>query len=456
MNAPLDHTTYEAWLLDRSEGLLTPEEERALDAFLLLNPHLAPDGRTLPSVPTILASLDALDKQALKRSIPPAGLVSPTTVEDHLIARLEGDLDQHQVDALRAFLTAHPEWQHADRTYALTKLVPEAVAFASKRELQRHFPPQGLPTLHTLDDHLIARLEGDLTPTQARALDELLKVHETRQRDWALIQATRVDASTIHFPAKEVLKKRAGRVLPIAFGSRYVRLAAAASVAILLAVGLWFLRAPDAPEQRMARVTNRAVPEPKNSGAPPSKIEVGPSNPLSGTTGTAPEEGGAAQVVQPGAQAPSGSKQRTTSPGLIPVRSHEPPSTEPRDPLMAEDPAPANNASVIPALGTLPEEEGIEELAVVPAVAGDVMVASGSDVRTLGDVLTGALRERVLNEPERSASPLDGEDAVAAVDRTLKVVAGAHAGLDLERKAKGGINSFHLRLGRNLSISASR
>jgi hypothetical protein len=36
------------------------------------------------------------------------------------------------------------------------------------------------------------------------------------------------------------------------------------------------------------------------------------------------------------------------------------------------------------------------------------------------------------------------------------VVGGARAGLDLERKAKGGINGFNLRLGRNLSISASR
>ena len=34
MNERIDHTNYEAWLLDRLEGNLSVDQERALDAFL--------------------------------------------------------------------------------------------------------------------------------------------------------------------------------------------------------------------------------------------------------------------------------------------------------------------------------------------------------------------------------------------------------------------------------------
>ena len=45
----LDRITYEAWLLDRIEGNLTPEQERQLDAFLAANPDLPADLGAFPS-----------------------------------------------------------------------------------------------------------------------------------------------------------------------------------------------------------------------------------------------------------------------------------------------------------------------------------------------------------------------------------------------------------------------
>lgn len=74
---------------------------------------------------------------------------------------------------------------------------------------------------------------------------------------------------------------------------------------------------------------------------------------------------------------------------------------------------------------------------------------------TAGQTLTAALRERVLDRPAET-SPLDGEDAVAAVDLGLKAVGGAHAGLSVPRDGAGRSKGFNLRLGRNLAISASR
>jgi hypothetical protein len=61
-----------------------------------------------------------------------------------------------------------------------------------------------------------------------------------------------------------------------------------------------------------------------------------------------------------------------------------------------------------------------------------------------------------LDQEAPNARPLDGDDALAAVDRGLRTVGGEHAGIDVARKADGALRSFKLRLGSNLSISASR
>jgi hypothetical protein len=74
---------------------------------------------------------------------------------------------------------------------------------------------------------------------------------------------------------------------------------------------------------------------------------------------------------------------------------------------------------------------------------------------TLGALLATTLRERVLDRTDE-AGPLNGDDAVAAVDRGLKAVGGDRAGLVVGRSEGGGVRSFNLRLGRNLGISASR
>jgi hypothetical protein len=456
LTAPLDHTTYEAWLLDRAEGNLTPQQERELDAFLAQHPHLAPDDAALPTLPVIKAALGALDKETLKRSIPPVGLVSDSTVEDHLIARLEGDLDGEQLDALRAYLIAHPEWQQAERIVALTKLVPEAIAFGAQRDVQRHFPPLGAPTLHTLDDHLIARLEGDLSVEQEQELDRFLRQNEALERNWALVQATRIEAPPVRFAGKEALKKREGRVIPILGGSWYVRMAAAASITALIAVGLWYLRSPDGVEERFARVpTTPDKVELETEGN--TKAETAPTTETQGAraTGTSLNDAGVPSDDRSGPAKPVNSEQEPMaspgSAGPIPPQ----PSRIDGDPLMAQEHPPTKDDPRVPEPEQAPAL-GSEQLATVEGSLDRSVPIVEENERTLGSVLTGALRERVLDTPERSAVPLDGEDAVAAVDRTLKVVGGAHAGLDLERKAKGGINGFHLRLGRNLSISASR
>lgn len=451
MNGRIDHSNYEAWLLDRLEGALTPEQERELDAFLLLHPHLAPIDYELPTVTGLNDALSSLDKAALKRALPPLGLVNDASVDNHLIARLEGDLDPEQLEALRIYLIAHPEWQRAEKIYALTKLVPEAMAYAAKRDLERQLPPRGTPTRHTIGDFLIARLEGDITCEQSAAVDRLVAADAAHQRTWALVQATRIAKDPVVFANKDQLKKKEGRVIAFSFNSGTVRLAAAASVAALIAVGLWFLRSPERDEQRFARVpstssgtTAQPVPE-KESGVRPDQQAPFAEGVKRDDTSSSYQERPTtfAPVVR---TAPSSDPARTPA---VPVSSLEEGSLA-QTPVVPTQKAP----EPMPMPESNPELDAqLAQSTPAPARAAESVT---NNERTMGEMLAGTLRERVLDVPAQEARPLDGTDAVAAVDRTLKAVGGERSGLTLERKGNGGIGGFSLRLGRNFAISASR
>jgi len=71
----------------------------------------------------------------------------------------------------------------------------------------------------------------------------------------------------------------------------------------------------------------------------------------------------------------------------------------------------------------------------------------------LPELLVGQVRERVLDLPDPDVRPFTSDDAVAAIDRGLKLVAGEKAGLDVAAKTETGNRGFSLRLGHNFSIS---
>ena len=452
MNERIDHSNYEAWLLDRLEGQLTPEQERELDAFLLAHPDLAPYDEALPVVDPLMGALSTMDKEMLKRSIPPVGMVDDKHVEDHLIARLEGDLDAVQLDALRAYLSANPEWLQADRTYALTKLVPEAMAFFGKQELVRHLPPQGLVNAFTVDDHLIARLEGELSAEQAAALNRFLEEHPAFRRNEALIQVTRTTPVAKAYPDKASLKKKEGRVIAFRPSRPAASWAAAASVALLLAVGLVLRERPTDDPDRFARVPGGTTEQPTSTTPGGPTIGKVDHNTVASQDTATPQvtaidrhESQRKEVPVPNDR--SGMKRHEQEVPAIPMET----------PMVAEAPGPTGPVEVegIPQ-ETIVEHEEEPMLAQAEETPVRERPTRGSDERTVGELLASTLRERVLDAPARTEASLDGSDAVAAVDRTLKVVSGDRAGLELQRRKNGGVRGFDLRLGRNFSVSASR
>lgn len=107
-------------------------------------------------------------------------------------------------------------------------------------------------------------------------------------------------------------------------------------------------------------------------------------------------------------------------------------------------PMPVSVRPVVPApLTPAPEE-------LLAAAAG-----SAPAPPTLAGLLAQRVRGEVLEQRDPDARPLDEADAVAAVDKGLKRLGGAQAGLDVQRTGRR-LTRLDLRLGNGLAFTASR
>ncbi|MDQ3099842.1 MAG: hypothetical protein M3R08_00525 [Bacteroidota bacterium] len=452
MNERIDHTNYEAWLLDRLEGNLSSDQEAELNAFLASNPDLVPIEHDLPSISA--ASLPSFDKASLKRSFPPQGNVSSASIDDHLIARLEGDLTSDQKLALGKFLYEHPEHANADRLYALTKLVPQAMAFVAKQDLERQLPPEGLVTKYTLQDHLVARLEGDLSDRQEAALEAYLKRDLQAEHAWQIMSRTKISADPVIYPQKSGLKK-GGRVIAISFQRAAIRYAAAASVAVLLGLALWsVLESPD--RNSGTTLVENATPEKIEMKESTTEAKVdqdgtpvvdGSSKPIASADNEEPLIASVADRL-PSTNSSQNSSRNSSNTNSAPVERS----------IDRESPQFAEQRKVVPAFDR-PEAEPIAvQVAEVP-VNFDQEQLSESKVQeergnSIGALVASAVREKVLEQPSEEPRPLDQNDAVAAVDKGLKAISGQKAGLDVQRTKGGKIRNFNLRVG-EFALTAS-
>jgi hypothetical protein len=431
---------YEAWLLDQLEGQLTAEQERELEAFLIAYPDLRPADDSMPKVGIDSAVMPDADRDALKRTLPPTGFVTAATLHDHLIARHEGDLSPEQGRALAEFLSTRPTAQRVDRQYAHARVNPEPITLGSRGSLHRALPPSGLPALGNLDDFLVARLEGDLSTEQERALDELLTEHEQARKAWVFMKATRTAPEPIVFNGKPELKHSA-KVIAIGAGARVWRLAAAASIALVLGLGWWWLRGernadPDFA-QRGAFIPKAAQHQVSDGGQPNER-----EKPLVSDSIAQPHEASTPSQREP--------QERQVGESLPIPEPMEPllPTPEPEETPIAQVPD-----QEPPTIEPHPHAE--EPVALVQAPAIGLRDVERS-VPTIGQALTGVVRERMLALDAEPARPLDATDAEAAVDIALRTLAGDRAGLAVKRDAQGRRSGFDLRLGRHLALSARR
>ncbi|MEO5585159.1 MAG: hypothetical protein ABIQ75_06880, partial [Flavobacteriales bacterium] len=185
----LDRETYEAWLLDRMEGRLSPAQVEELDAFLRVHPDLPASNVGLPGIDG--GDLEFPMKGALRKDHPPTGAPDAARLDDFLVARSEKELSAEQEKELDRFLYEHPEAERQAAWMALAHVSKDPIRFPAKASVERYFPPNGMPDAHRLSDFLIADLEGDLLPDQRSALKHYLTEHPEAANENRLMAATR-------------------------------------------------------------------------------------------------------------------------------------------------------------------------------------------------------------------------------------------------------------------------
>ncbi len=425
----LDRTTYEAWLLDRAEGSLTPEQERLLDAFLLANPDLSAPEVAFPRLKSTGETFH--HKDSLLRSFPPSGAPDAVRLNDFLAARLEGDLSPEQEKQLDRYLYEHPEAARHAMAMAKAKVVAAPIPFEGKTRLQRQFPPHGLPGAHNLTDFLIALVEGDLTAEQQSVLKHHLLLHPAAQREHRLVAAARIQPTPLAFPWKPELRKREVRILPL-----WTRWAAAASVALLMSMGWWMYRNNQQPVTHIAQTTNHPVVTtppalPTNTMEKGQRLETNPS------------------TVHRQVAGRSASSDRIHTLQQLPASVCNKPEPEvPPEEEPTPDPTPAL------ALASASASEPTEPSArAASSEAGAIAETPATSSQTLGVYVANKLRGEVLDAPPRPFG-VDGNDALAVANKAISAVSGGHGGIQVHT----GANSERIRLsfGRNFSISASR
>ena len=447
-----DRETYEAWLLDRMEGRLSPAQDVELDAFLRANPDLPAFTASLPEIHA--GPLEFPLKGALRKDHPPAGTPDATRLDDFLIARTENDLSAEQENALDRFLYEDPEAEKQAALMALAVVPNHPILFPAKETVKRHFPPQGTPDAHRLTDFLIADLEGDLPKDQRLALKLYVAEHLEAEREERLVAATRTLPVLIPFAGKEDLKRREVRTIPL-----WSRLAVAASFLLLLGAGWWLLEGKPEERKEVARVEKPVelppisprgselqpvvTDEPTATKDQPLALKAPRNTTLKSATGTA--SGATPSAIQP-------SSKTAPTPEQMPEYGDRRNTKPVPDPLLAQEPQLAEHMDVV---ATAPNsaagvDRGTAAQGSQVAAAPSSVQGSGQD---LGTFVANTVRGQVLETPKRGAD-LDGKDVLAFADKAIGAVTGGKGGVSVQHNSAG--QKFQLRLGRNFSLSASR
>ena len=183
--------------------------------------------------------------------------------EEIFLDYLEGRLDAAQTDALLQFLDANPRLNEELQGIELIRLEPDHnVAFHPKSKLKK----PGIQAVEGIDENnyeeiFVAGAENDLNETEILKLRRFLQKNPFLQKEYDLIQSCRLQTNKqIVFANKNSLKK----TFAIPFVSRrlYYGLAVAASLALLIGLGLLFEPGSEKPVEISGTATVKPTEQP--------------------------------------------------------------------------------------------------------------------------------------------------------------------------------------------------
>ncbi len=134
---------YEAWFLDFWENALDVDAREMLSGFLEAHPDLQDEFLDFREAPSVKLSPDQDIEFAGKQELKKPDIISTENInhgnyEDYIIAKIEDDLNDHEIDELERFRNVNPQLAHEFELFNKTILQPDnSIAFKDKQSLKR-------------------------------------------------------------------------------------------------------------------------------------------------------------------------------------------------------------------------------------------------------------------------------------------------------------------------------
>lgn len=243
----INRHNYESCFLDYFEGNLNSNQVDELFKFLKLHPDLQEEFNAFEMIGLEdFSDSDAAfpDKDILFKS----DQLSESTIQDWLIAETEGQLNADQLHLLDNFLKEHPARMEERKLFASTRLKEEAsLPYPFKDRLKK----SAMLSEATLQEWLIAELEGELNIPERNQLLHFLETHPEYNRDRALYRQTLLRVNkTETFPNKTALYR--GNIKPIFSSVRILRIAAVIALFIVAAILFRLVVKENIPDRQFA------------------------------------------------------------------------------------------------------------------------------------------------------------------------------------------------------------
>lgn len=130
----IDRKNYEIWMIDYTDGKLSPEQVAELLLFLEENPDLKKEWENFSNVVIPVSHEIFRDKNQLKKNA-----VNLSNFEEYAIGYIENKLTDEEKEAYLEFLEINPSFKKEHDLFALTRLNADAqVVFSEKHLLKQN------------------------------------------------------------------------------------------------------------------------------------------------------------------------------------------------------------------------------------------------------------------------------------------------------------------------------
>lgn len=402
MAVDINIANYETFLLSYIDGELNEAERAALEAFLQQHPP------AVKELEILKATISRPDEQIVfghKEMLYRHTAITLDNYETYFLDHIDGELNEAESAALQAFLRQHPHLEQELETWKATRLqAGENVEFENKAALYRH---TGTVTPENYETYLLSYIDGELSPAETKALQELLQQHPQLQAELQLLKRTRLQPDpAIEYTGKTALYRQTQPARQVRIGRAWWWGAAAAVVTGIL---VWWLPFGQPNRSTGPLVTTRA---PEKQPAVPAPAVTPPPAPAVQPPAVKDKPALAAQTP---ARRSAGARNRVTPAASRAAKTPvAPATTQAQDEQLASagKAQETNTTAMAPVLTQLPQprttsdevvQQHLEKKVQVPVTA-PATTAPGKEA-----IMASSTELPKAPPPQAAAAPVQGE-----------------------------------------------